>query len=380
MSRFKKLINIIYYLISIIVLAVFLIMLNNRNNYTQKILDIVASNENIQIGLTVLGAVVVFVVVIKLLGTILQKTDEKYLNLYEDDGDICISNTAIAKNIKNALKEFEEVVEYTVKIKIKNKKENAKVSVKIKCGLDEEICRTKGYYDYLEEKKHRKENESKEMAEENLSDDADEKGVLESIALENELLDNGSNPNSEETEIVLAERGLEAEESENEDKQKLHSEKDKVKDCESSLSKEDSSLNDEISDVKQEEQEYGEKVEKSEKTSSESEEKEELAPEIIDAMSVISGDEMKSSGTANNEIENEEAVYGTSEERKTQIGIDEFCSNIQGYVQDCLEDFLSGRVSKVDIKFYDVVKKDKVKKKPQVESHKKINKKNKRVK
>jgi len=66
------------------------------------------------------------------------------------------------------------------------------------------------------------------------------------------------------------------------------------------------------------------------------------------------------------------------------MSIDDLCSTIQLYIHDTMQEFLSQRVDKVDIKFYDVKVKEKIhnKKSEKNESknkQKKMNKKKKRV-
>ena len=280
MSRFKKLINIIYYLISIISLLTFLLMLNSDNYISQKFLSEINSEE-VLIVLSVFCGMMLLVSLFKLLGSILQKTNEKYLYLFDDDGEVCISDTSIEKTVKNALREFEEVIEYTVKIKIKNKEDKSKVKIRIKCGLDESICKAKGYYDYL-----------------NHSDF--EKKIK----------------NDEDKEVVNKE----------------------------SVSKDD------------------------------------FAPEIVDVINVIS-DKSDANVEISNENSQEEAKMFTAPVI-SRVSIDDLCSSIQNYLHTCLQEFLSERVEKLDIKFYDVKANNRThnkEKKSSKDNHKKINKKKKRV-
>lgn len=282
MSRFKKLVNIIYYLISIISLLIFLLMLNSDNYISQKFLGKVNSEEVLMV-LSAFCGMMILVSLFKLLISILQKTNEKYLYLFDEDGEVCISDTAIEKTVKNALREFEEVIEYTVKIKINNKE--GKLKVKIKCGLDESICKAKGYYDYL-------------------NDSDFEKKIK----------------NDEDKEVVNKE----------------------------SISKE------------------------------------EFAPEILDVIDVISD-----KSDENVEISNENLHEKSTKEATmftdpviSRVSIDDFCSFIQKYLHNCLQDFLSERVEKLDIKFYDVKASNRThskEKKTSKDYHKKINKKKKRV-
>ncbi len=397
MSRFKKLINIIYYLISIILLLALLLMLNSKSYLAHRILDVIASNEIFIMALGVLGAIVLLVLLLKLIGSILQKTDEKYLYLFEDDGDVCISDTAIEKTVKNALREFEEVIEYTVKIKIKNKEEDSKVRVeddgdvcisdtaiektvknalrefeevieytvkikiknkeedskvrvKIKCGLDENICKAKGYYDYI-------------MDNEKLKNSTETEKVVNLV----------ENPVDKKTEVEIS--------NSNKPVENIDSNQTFKKDM----------------DLPKKE--------------------ENLAPEIIDAMNVISGEGVENKNQLENnsdkkvilsnnievEEKNKEKVQLVSSEEKSNVikentevseanklkeiskmSIDDLCSTIQLYIHDTMQEFLSQRVDKVDIKFYDVKVKEKIhnKKSEKNESknkQKKMNKKKKRV-
>ncbi len=296
MSRFKKFVNIIYYLISIGLLTILLILLNEKEEIFSNIAEEISINKEFLPVLSIFTAILLFISLAKLLGNILQKTDEKYLYLFDKDGQVSISNTAIEKTLANSLEEFEEIVEYRVGLKVKNKDEKSKVRIKIKCGLDESICRAKGYYDYIDEKNRIKEDEK---------DNKDGDLTKNLSSLDQQILENTSEENLENE---------------------------------------------------------GEKLEK-----------EEFAPEIREAMNVIlPSDEEQANKDGQDNL-------SLVHENKT---IDDICQDIQTYLQDSMQEFLSQRISRIDIKFYEIDAKKYGHKKEKnhiKKGQKKKSKKNKRV-
>ena len=297
MSRFKKLINIIYYLIAIFVLFMLLaILYSTVDAGAAGYINRLFADEKLVEAAGLLGLFVLIVVTVRLIAVILKRPDDRYLFLYEDSGTISISDTVVEKTVINALKEFEEVIEYTVKIRIKNKNsDKAKVNVNVKCGLDEAICEAKGYY-------------------------------ADRIAAED----------TEETAAEVQGKSSEAQEKSVE-AQENSVEMKKPSDCEVSES------------VERADEEVGEKKEAAK----------EFPQEIMEAMSVIAEDSEEESKEEDEKTEDTEKC--TSEKEK-YMNIDDLCSDIQLYVHETLQNLLSQRVDKVNIKFYEVRIKEKTSK------------------
>lgn len=162
MSRFKKLLNIVYYLIVVIFVITFLLSVNKVSWFVDMDLQSYLLDDRVKLGITVIGSIILVVLSVKIIVTIFKKNDDRYLILFEEGGNISISDTVIEKTVINTLKEFEEVIECTAKVKIKNKNSgDSKVKLNIKCGLDEAVCRAKGYYDFDEKSENSNENISK---------------------------------------------------------------------------------------------------------------------------------------------------------------------------------------------------------------------------
>lgn len=335
MSRFKKLINIIYYLMSICSLLFFLLILTRKNYLSQRILNEIYSDEII-IVIAGFACIMLLVSLLKLLASILQKSNEKYLYLFDDDGDVCISDTAIENTIKNSLRQFEEIVEYTVKVKIKNEKERSKVKVKIKCGLDEALCKAKGYYDYLNDIELEEERKNNENRENKSADEKLEKKELISEKddnVEKSTLNEDSCSDKTQREINLNESAL-------------------------TLSENSKGENE---------------IEEASKNGS-------FAPEILSVMNVISDKSNESVELSGENLQEDSRKENIKSRDKMLLGnsIDELCSNIQKYLHSCMQEFLSNRIDRLDIKFYDVKAKNRTHNREKNSSKASKNKRNKK--
>ena len=308
MSRFKKLLNIVYYLIVVIFVITFLLSVNKVSWFVDMDLQSYLLDDRVKLGITVIGSIILVVLSVKIIVTIFKKNDDRYLILFEEGGNISISDTVIEKTVINTLKEFEEVIECTAKVKIKNKNSgDSKVKLNIKCGLDEAVCRAKGYYDFDEKSENSNENISKST-----------KKSKKSISKEDK---------KENSELLS-----EVKKVEKEDNIELAGEVKEVgKDNNTELA----------SEVKE--------VEKEDKT--------ELASEIKEAREVISEDKKDSEilGLENKKVKLSES----NKKRISSMGIDDLCNTIQVRIHNSLEDFLAQKVDKVNIKFYDVEVKEK---------------------
>ncbi|PSJ32233.1 hypothetical protein UF10_00250 [Peptostreptococcus russellii] len=309
MSRFKKLLNIVYYLIVVIFVITFLLSVNKVSWFVDMDLQSYLLDDRVKLGITVIGSIILVILSVKIIVTIFKKNDDRYLILFEKGGNISISDTVIEKTVINTLKEFEEVIECTAKVKIKNKNSgDSKVKLNIKCGLDEAVCRAKGYYDFDEKSENSNENISK-------STKKSKKSISKEVGKDNN------------TELAS-----EVKKVEKEGNTELASEVKEIgKDDNTELA----------SEVKE--------VEKEDKT--------ELASEIKEAREVISEDKKDSEilGLENKKVELSES----NKKRISSMGIDDLCNTIQVRIHNSLEDFLAQKVDKVNIKFYDVEVKEK---------------------
>ncbi|MEG0249638.1 MAG: alkaline shock response membrane anchor protein AmaP [Peptostreptococcus sp.] len=365
MSRFKKLVNIIYYLMIIVIVVPFLLSINNISWFVETKLQQYLLDDRVRLGFTIVGAIVLIVLSIKIIVTIFKKIDERYLVLFEEGGKVSISDTVIEKTVINTLKEFEEVIEYTVKVKIKNKdKENSKVKVSVKCGLDEAVCKAKGYHDV--------DKKSMVSAKKNKKEKLEDKVKSDEKALENNEIKNSKTETSIKESIDM----------ENLDVKKISissNEKDQ------SVQKNEKSGSNE--DITKEKLDLAVDIEASKLDKKESEE---LPTEIKDAKSVIlsednSSEELKTSSMDSNVLNNNTHENSIKSQKKiVNMGIDDLCNTIQVRIHNSLEDFLAQKVDKVNIKFYDVEVKEKkidsnnMNHKNKVDDNK-ISKKNKRV-
>lgn len=147
MSRFRKLIKIVYYFLVLLLIGV----LYSSFSYfllDYEMIDSFSQSDIGRMSVTILSAIVALVIIVKIIITILQKTDNKYLILKDEDGTIRLADTSIEKTVVNTLKEFDEVKEQRVRVKINNNSKGmSTVNVKIKCGLDEAMCKARGYFD-----------------------------------------------------------------------------------------------------------------------------------------------------------------------------------------------------------------------------------------
>src|SRR3712207_2923109 len=115
----------------VVLIFCYLLIKPNRliNNYIDTVsVDTFAS-------LIVVG---IILVLINLLASLLQKTNEAYLALGDNDGSIKLSNRAIEKTVINCLDRYEPIVEKIVNVKIKSKEgQEPRVDIMAKCGIDE---------------------------------------------------------------------------------------------------------------------------------------------------------------------------------------------------------------------------------------------------
>lgn len=134
MSRFKKVIITIYSLYIVLVLAISFFLVK-PNESTYKYLDSLNRDT-----VLILIGIAIFLIFIRWLVSMFQKSDEDYLVLGDNDGNIMLSTRAIEKTVLKCLDKFENVVEKSVKVKIKSKQgQEPCVDIVAKCGVKDEI-------------------------------------------------------------------------------------------------------------------------------------------------------------------------------------------------------------------------------------------------
>lgn len=168
MSKLKKTLSVIYYLV-ILLMVLILYSANFDIGFASILSQKILSLEYGEITITLFSSLVVIISFIKIITTVLQRTLERYFTLFEDSGNVSISDTAINKVVENSLNSFDEVLEHTISTKIRDDKNGeSRIIVNIKCGLNEELCRRKGYYEEKEiNLEERVENQKEDSTENN---------------------------------------------------------------------------------------------------------------------------------------------------------------------------------------------------------------------
>ncbi|WP_101773667.1 Asp23/Gls24 family envelope stress response protein [Peptostreptococcus faecalis] len=149
MSKFRKIINSIYYLLILMLLSAIYIFVFKYVLADERIIfiDTYKLLQTIPLLLGILSFIVFMATVVKLILILFKKSDERELVLFEDNGTISVSDMSIEKNVINTLEKFDEIAENTVRASIKKKGDKTIVKVDVKCGINEELCIEKGYFD-----------------------------------------------------------------------------------------------------------------------------------------------------------------------------------------------------------------------------------------
>lgn len=142
LSGIKKVMNSIYYFLVILVLFL-LYSLNFNLGYVSMLCVKLTSSDVSKIVVDVLCLLISIVAVVKIFLNIFKKSEERYLSLYDESGVIEISDYSMERIATNTLEKYEEIVESSVRAKLKNNKdEDYSINVDIKCGVDEEFCKS----------------------------------------------------------------------------------------------------------------------------------------------------------------------------------------------------------------------------------------------
>lgn len=135
----KNFLNTIYDLFIIVILAFLFV-----TGYSDAVFDAMTNNAQDKValyGLIAFFVLLLIKIVVEIIDFVRNTSRDSYLMLGEDEGEISISNSSIEQTCEKVLNTYNEVVDYKIKTKIKNSKDNIPLlNVDIKCGLDEYLC------------------------------------------------------------------------------------------------------------------------------------------------------------------------------------------------------------------------------------------------
>lgn len=150
MSKFNKVLNIAYYIFTLIV--IFILYSMQYNNGLSKIFDdYLYGTPYFEITINVVVGIICIVTLIKILLILFKKSSDRYFRLFDVDGEVEVSDISIIKVAENTLNTFPEILEKSVYTKISTGKDGEQnIVLNLKCGLDEEVCKEEGfvYSDY----------------------------------------------------------------------------------------------------------------------------------------------------------------------------------------------------------------------------------------
>ena len=87
--------------------------------------------------LNILVVLVIGVICLRAVYTLFKKSYDSYVDLFEDEGSIRISDKSIERTIRHAAGQIEEIDQVDISVKARNKNDgNPDVKINIKCGLD----------------------------------------------------------------------------------------------------------------------------------------------------------------------------------------------------------------------------------------------------
>lgn len=136
MTKFKRIINLIFNIISLIFLLTLFPILFNLGSFSDFANRYLTSNFGK--GLTYIIFFIILVgTLIRIISNIIEKTDESFILLSDEDGEISVSERAIETTVKDTLRKFTDIVESYCDIKLKNNSKND-IVVSVKCGIEED--------------------------------------------------------------------------------------------------------------------------------------------------------------------------------------------------------------------------------------------------
>lgn len=136
MSTFRKIINLIYFLILVCLLVVLYSMAFDLE-FMKTLVDAVRDNAGYTMLVNIGLVLVLGVTCLRAIYILFKKSYDCYVLLFEDEGTIRISDKSIERTIRHAAGKIEEIDQVDIRVKARNKNDgNPDVEINIKCGLD----------------------------------------------------------------------------------------------------------------------------------------------------------------------------------------------------------------------------------------------------
>lgn len=136
MSTFRKIINLIYFLILVCLLIVLYSMAFDLE-FMKTLVDAIRDNASYTLLVNIGLVLVLGVTCLRAIYILFKKSYDSYLLIFEDEGAIRISDKSIERTIRYAASQIGVIDQLDIKIKARNKNDAyPDVKVNIKCGLD----------------------------------------------------------------------------------------------------------------------------------------------------------------------------------------------------------------------------------------------------
>lgn len=140
MSRYKKVVNCIFY--SIIILTIVLLYMIAFDMYYGSILRYIPYlDANIKNIATVMAIISITFSLLKFILYIMEKNSKYYFIIFENNGSVEISVNSIKNTTLNILSKYEEILESFVSVKIMSGRSDQNIILNIKCGIDNSLMR-----------------------------------------------------------------------------------------------------------------------------------------------------------------------------------------------------------------------------------------------
>lgn len=136
MSTFRKIINLIYFLILVCLLIVLYSMAFDLE-FMKTLVDAIRDNASYTLLVNIGLVLVIGVTCLRAIYILFKKSYDSYLLIFEDEGAIRISDKSIERTIRYAASKIGVIDQLDIKVKARNKNDAyPDVKVNIKCGLD----------------------------------------------------------------------------------------------------------------------------------------------------------------------------------------------------------------------------------------------------
>lgn len=136
MSTFRKITNLIYFLILVCLLIVLYSMAFDLE-FMKTLVDAIRDNASYTLLVNIGLVLVLGVTCLRAIYILFKKSYDSYLLIFEDEGAIRISDKSIERTIRYAASKIGVIDQLDIKVKARNKNDAyPDVKVNIKCGLD----------------------------------------------------------------------------------------------------------------------------------------------------------------------------------------------------------------------------------------------------